>query len=94
VGDTFWAGMCETPHPLSGVRIYPNPVTTSLTIDNIYNEDLSIRIADITGKTLHEERMASGRQALDMQAYPDGIYFVRLTSKEETLSKKIIVNKK
>ena len=68
--------------------VYPNPVKNILTtrISSLQEEDISLIVIDLHGKTLysHTTRIDQGETTLkvNLQAYAEGIYFLKISSKE------------
>ncbi|MCD4730487.1 MAG: T9SS type A sorting domain-containing protein, partial [Bacteroidales bacterium] len=78
-------------------EVYPNP-TKSESIISYYLEEesvVSIDIFDVTGKLVNSlvnrvQPKGNKHQLLDISSFPEGIYFLRLDSGNETVTKKII----
>lgn len=75
------------------LSIQPNPVQNSLTITYPCNADglLKMCIKDIAGKIKYAENIicdagGSVRHAVDMSAYPSGVYLVDLTLNDPACS--------
>ncbi len=80
----------------SAVQIYPNPVSSELTvIINGTEHQLNLSITDIAGKVVYAEMLsglpASFTKKLNMSAYTKGVYFVRLSHNDRVFSEKVIV---
>lgn len=75
------------------VSIYPNP-TNGLV--NIYIENPalfeSIELRDINGNLITNQIVINTQSSIDMSAFANGIYFVRLISVEKTINHKLIKN--
>jgi hypothetical protein len=72
-------------------RIYPNPVKDQLTIESDIT-DLKITLADITGKNqpIEINKINSKTSTLSFSELPSGIYFITLSSNNNTITKKVI----
>jgi hypothetical protein len=72
------------------VKIYPNPVTTELTID--FGELLISRIdiVDILGRIVMSDISAENRKPVDVSALQSGIYFVRIVCDKGVVTEKFI----
>jgi hypothetical protein len=58
--------------------------------DNNNQEEITLKICDITGRTIvHKKLLNSSQIELNI---PDGVYLVRMTSKNLNFDKKLIVN--
>jgi len=78
-------GLNEYHH--SNFNIYPNPALEQLTIDT----ELAIRnvsILDITGKIITMTSQQS--KLIDVVDLPSGIYFIKVITEEETMTKKFM----
>lgn len=69
----------------------------NITFNSMQNESLQIRVFDMVGKTIREERVdvISGYNKfnLDLTLLNKGIYFVELTNSSERVVKKLILEK-
>lgn len=98
--ETFTAVTVDVPENLEarGLNIYPNPVNENLTLDFglLIGEDISIDIFDIQGRVLISDQIngQSGayQKTINVNGLTDGIYFVRLSTIDEVVTKKIIKN--
>ncbi len=68
--------------------MYPNPTKGLLNIKSAGTE--SIEIIDVDGKIVTQKAISKGIETLDLTELPSGIYFVKLTSNEGNLVKKLI----
>lgn len=75
-------------------RIYPNPTTSSITVDfnTDYISDAKISITDLNGKILYLNSLKNPNPALriDLNNYPKGIYLINIQSDDITINNKII----
>ncbi len=74
------------------LNVYPNPFNSVITISNNSNEIVTIKLTDISGKVIREERLTTKDTSLDLGAIDTGIYFLELSSGEKISVKKIIKN--
>jgi hypothetical protein len=73
------------------LKIYPNPVTDFLNIQNKSNGKMKVVITDISGKILFSFLLDSGTtKKLSMSHLEKGIYLLRFRSSSVTVSKKVI----
>jgi hypothetical protein len=70
-------------------KIYPNPTSNNLFIDNKLEEVLKYEIIDIKGKILLNGTLNSNNE-IKLDQLQNGFYFVKLTSKNKTQTQKII----
>lgn len=80
------------------VKVYPIPTNGKLVITGINNSNNAIiTILDQSGRTIQEIRSASyeasRRIDLDVSALTNGVYFVKIQTLTQTITKKIVVSK-
>lgn len=74
------------------VSVSPNPNrgVFNVTLNNILPEDiLEMEVYDVEGKKVFA-RQAPTNLTIDISGYPSGIYWLRLTTEQKTISKKVI----
>jgi hypothetical protein len=77
--------------------VYPNPTEGILNIEfnNFDNRFTSLSIVNILGDEIYEEELDNTiikySKKLDLSKYSHGIYFVKFSSIEEVLTKKLIL---
>ena len=77
---------------------YPNPVKDYLKIDLLLHKEASVQISiyDINGQLMHrfppKAHVTHYWETLDMHAYPQGYYVIRVSVGDETVSEKIMKN--
>ena len=74
---------------ISSVKIHPNPVKNSLTVDLESNISTSIEIFDILGKRVFKNNI-SKTSNLNLQALKAGIYIVKITQGNSIVTKKLV----
>lgn len=67
--------------------LFPNPATNSIDINTVVNYN-SISILDITGREI--KHLSSRQTKIDINNLKSGIYFLKLTGEENTLTKKFV----
>lgn len=72
---------------LKGVKIYPNPVSDVLTIENA--EGSTVDIMNAVGQTVLSQRNIN-QSAMNIQQLPSGIYFVKVSLEDKVLTQKIV----
>ena len=67
-------------------KLYPNPVTDILTIDNLSFTISKIRIIDVLGNLIYENHSATQTQSisLDFSTLSKGLYFVEIENNNKT----------
>lgn len=71
--------------------LFPNPAVNKLNIVlRDVNEELTLRMFDISGKELITKSFKGSAQ-LDVSSLPKGVYFVRIQGKDINLSKRVVL---
>jgi hypothetical protein len=71
--------------------IYPNPVSSILFVESNSEEEFDVKLFDIRGRLLYENRVEE-RLELDLLSFSTGIYFIKIDSESQSITKKIIKN--
>ena len=86
-------GIMETTLP--GIRIYPNPALDHLNIKfNGQQRETRLRILDLTGKKVFEERIHPELGSIfrvDLEDYSPGIYLLQILNGNRSLTKRFLV---
>ncbi|HLP63479.1 T9SS type A sorting domain-containing protein [Flavobacterium sp.] len=87
----FVETLSNSDFAFSNLNFFPNPVKNSLTISN---ESLinSIEITSILGQNILSQKVTSLQTEIDLSELSTGIYFVKVTSKGQEKTIKIIKN--
>ncbi|MCG2417922.1 T9SS type A sorting domain-containing protein [Aequorivita sp. F47161] len=75
------------------LEIYPNPTSESFTVrSSQLILETTISVYDIQGKLLFSEKMLpqNGKLTMDISSLENGVYFVKISSEENSIVKKII----
>jgi len=75
------------------VKVYPNPITKELNVDNGQLMIKNIEIYDVNGKKQKVENIkqkAEGKIEIDISHLPDGIYFVKMDTESGEVVRKIV----
>ena len=77
--DTLSSGSIASLATL-GVRVYPNPATSQITV-NLQNESNGIvTISSLQGKVLAEQTVVAGLNTINVTDFPSGVYTLLFTS--------------
>jgi len=74
--------------PSISVDVYPNPTLETITISTSINNSEFV-VSDINGKVLSNEKF-SKTSNFNFSDYPKGVYFVKVISGDNVVSKKIV----
>jgi hypothetical protein len=77
-------------NPLNSISIYPNPATTSLTIEGLENGNL-IELYDFFGKKIYMGVASSEKVTIDISPYAKGLYFYSVANKGHFISRGKII---
>ena len=78
---------------LNTIKIYPNPVSSTLNIEHSLNEDLTLELFSIDGKIVLGQVLTQKLTKLNMSQFSQGAYFIRITQNEKVFSQKIVIGK-
>lgn len=71
--------------------LYPNPTSEGyVNISTVSNDDINVAVFDILGKQVKNETLRNER--LDVSNLKSGVYLLRLTQNEATVTKKLVIN--
>ena len=68
----------------------PNPTTGQITVKKCSAEKATVSIVNICGQTIYTDEMRTETKTIDLSAQPNGIYFLRLATDQDTFTEKII----
>ena len=75
---------------LQNVKIVPNPSTNSfVTVTSTFNEDIDVVVFDMLGKQISNQILQNNK--LDVSGLTSGIYLLKISQKEKTTTKKLVV---
>jgi len=95
--DGISVAVDDVNNPSLGFNIYPNPAseTVSLSINNIEANDAQLSVFNYSGQLIEERRLnlVPGAQVeqVNVNNYPTGFYFFRLTTDRGVATEKIMV---
>ncbi len=73
-----------------GIKVYPNPATTEITIAVSNTEENMIVVTDVTGRIVAEQLSANQETSISLRHLASGVYYVRVQSNHSTNVIKII----
>ncbi len=73
-------------------KVYPNPATSTITIESTKTEAQSIKIVDVLGREVIEstKNEVLSIKNIDVSQLPSGMYIIQLQSKNGVVSKKFV----
>ncbi|WP_162919890.1 T9SS type A sorting domain-containing protein [Hanstruepera ponticola] len=80
----------DTLEEIMTFEIYPNPVVDYLNIKTIESKSKLV-VYDTNGKTLLNKELITGLNSIDLSNYSSGMYLFKISSVNQTISKKIII---
>ena len=78
---------------VDGVKVFPNPTTGQLTIDNGQLTIKSVELFDVYGRKLFLRSYGlTVLRSYDLTLFPAGLYFLKITTETGMVTKKIVKN--
>jgi hypothetical protein len=71
------------------LNVFPNPATGTVNIQS--TQSGTVRILDLTGRIVKEEKMEAGEHTLSLDGLNTGLYFVQLNGQHSNISQRLIV---
>lgn len=73
------------------IKIYPNPATDMVCIDDIEGKLSEIELYDVQGRLIIKQQASGSKTSVNIATLPPGLYLVKVTMKDgEMMQKKII----
>jgi len=72
------------------VGMYPNPVTSILTIHMNIHSLYDLTISSLNGQLIHDSIFEGSSHQLDLSSFQKGVYFITIRSRDFVTTKKII----
>jgi len=74
------------------LTVYPNPTTSTFQVKGLTTESevLKIKVYDMSGKTVYTKESTHDSPTINIENLTPGIYFVKLTTQEQTAVSKVI----
>jgi hypothetical protein len=73
--------------------IYPNPVSSILTIESSQKLNCDIEIYDVNGKFVHSVKANGETTTLDVSDFENGVYFLHFKGNQQMAAKRFVVKK-
>jgi surface protein len=92
----IWGATCTLSvfeNSLEDIKIYPNPVQNQLFLtwsSYMISDQLELGIYDISGKLVFNETYVQNPSQIDVSQLANGIYFLKVSSRNQTTVKRII----
>jgi hypothetical protein len=83
-------GVHAMPTELRDVRVTPNPVTDEVTVSGSFDRSVSIEVLDLLGNRVVQVSSSEHRKSVDAHAWPAGVYFVRVSTADGAITKRIV----
>jgi hypothetical protein len=84
-------GVTENNTVQGGMKIYPNPVRNTLTIETLQSvRNSTLSIINVNGQELLKQQVISAKTELDVSNFASGIYTIRLVNKDSVEIKKFV----
>jgi hypothetical protein len=78
---------------LSDIRVYPNPTTGQLRITNHESRIMNVEVFDLMGRQFVSNlKSQTSNLLMDLSNLPTGIYFIRIQTENNVITRKIIKN--
>lgn len=88
-----WVGIKEMMASTASVRLYPNPTSNYLSIDDptLQGQNLQYAIYDLAGRKWSDGKANAGKQKnIDVSALPHGVYLITFSSSTRTYNGKFV----
>ena len=77
---------------ISPINVYPNPAKNKIIVSNMdYN--CHLQVYNSNGQLMTEKYDVSDQYTLDVSNFTNGVYFIKITSNKQTITKKVEVMK-
>jgi hypothetical protein len=84
-------GVTENNTVQGGMKIYPNPVRNTLTIETLQSVGKStLSIINVNGQELLKQQLVSTKTELDVSNFTTGVYTIRLLDNNSVEIKKFV----
>ncbi len=75
------------------LRVFPNPSTGMVQVGGLMEEGATLRVIDMTGRTVMVKSIAVGDQIidLDLSGQPKGLYSIEMIGKNQNVVKRVVI---
>lgn len=74
----------------AAISVYPNPTTGEFTIYNAQSNIRDVNVFDVYGKMLNAMAVNNATAKVDLGLYAEGVYFVRVTTDNGVVTKRVV----
>lgn len=74
----------------AAISVYPNPTTGELTIYHAQSDILDVNVFDVYGKMLNTIAVNDATAKINLGAYANGVYFVRIVTDNGVVTKRVV----
>lgn len=78
---------------LDNIKVYPNPASEFVMIENTLQSDANILILDMRGAVVKQLKLTSNTERIDVSELTSGMYHVRVLSSEGLAQYKLVIQK-
>lgn len=83
-------GLSENTKSIGGLKLYPNPNNGIFTLEANTNAEKQIELADVTGRIILTEVSTDTQVQININAFADGIYYLKVKSDSATEVIKVV----
>jgi Secretion system C-terminal sorting domain len=81
------------PSEQNSVNVYPNPVSSSIYVQGVGNEQLQIQLMDMDGKVILSKMLSPSENQLDLSEFANGVYLLKVSNMQNQLIKGLKIEK-
>lgn len=75
------------------ISVYPNPNNGVVWVENSSEKNIEIKIYNVTGELISSSSSNQSKEKIDFTNLSNGSYFIQIISNNESIVKKIVLNK-
>lgn len=75
---------------LANITVFPNPATETISVKGL-TADAQLTLVDAQGKTVANKAVEAGFASMDINAVTAGVYFLHVTSNDQTTVERVVV---